>query len=118
MTDTIQTIAEEMGEAVLLEQLAEEAAELAQAALKVARIVRGENPTPVTYHDALMHLIEEIGDNRLCIMTLESIYGSIDTRDIETAKQKRWLDRIKANRYPAPEPVQSYTEGGGTDAEA
>ena len=29
----------------MLEQLAEEAAELSQAALKLARVLRGENPT-------------------------------------------------------------------------
>lgn len=39
---------EYIGKAAMLEQLAEEAAELAQAALKCARIERGENPTPVT----------------------------------------------------------------------
>lgn len=36
---------EAIGRAAMLEQLAEEAAELAQAVLKGARIERGENPT-------------------------------------------------------------------------
>lgn len=36
------------GEPALLEQLAEECSELAQAALKLARLERGENPTPKT----------------------------------------------------------------------
>lgn len=35
-----------IGTAALLEQLAEESAELAQAALKMARKLRNENPTP------------------------------------------------------------------------
>ena len=35
-----------LGEPALLEQLAEECSELAQAALKLARLERGENPTP------------------------------------------------------------------------
>lgn len=39
-------ILEMIGTAALLEQLAEESAELAQAALKMARKLRGENPTP------------------------------------------------------------------------
>ena len=42
-----------------LEQLAEEAAELSQAALKLARVLRGENPTPVTRREVRKHLIEE-----------------------------------------------------------
>ena len=40
-------IIEEIGEAAMLEQLAEECTELAKAALKMARIIRKENPTPV-----------------------------------------------------------------------
>lgn len=37
-----------LGEPALLEQLAEECSELAQAALKLARLERGENPIPKT----------------------------------------------------------------------
>lgn len=37
-------IIEEIGEAAMLEQLAEECTELAKAALKMARIIRKENP--------------------------------------------------------------------------
>ena len=37
---------EAIGSAAMLEQLAEESAELAQAALKAARILRDDNPTP------------------------------------------------------------------------
>ena len=43
---------EKIGEPAMLEQLAEEAAELSHAALKLARIIRGENPTPVTEVEA------------------------------------------------------------------
>ena len=48
---------EKIGKAAMLEQLAEEAAELSQAALKLARVLRGENPTTVTRKEA---------DNTLC----------------------------------------------------
>ena len=41
-------IVETIGSAAVLEQLAEESAELAQAALKLARKLRGVNPTPKT----------------------------------------------------------------------
>jgi hypothetical protein len=46
----------------MLTQLAEEAAELAQAANKMARIIRGTNPTPKTRHAAAMNLVEEFTD--------------------------------------------------------
>lgn len=43
---------EAIGSAAMLEQLAEESAELAQAALKAARILRDDNLTPVTLPEA------------------------------------------------------------------
>ena len=45
-------IIEEIGTASMLEQLAEECNELGKAALKLARIVRKNNPTPVTEEQA------------------------------------------------------------------
>ena len=42
------SILDMIGEPAMYEQLAEEANELAHAAQKMARIQRGENPTPVT----------------------------------------------------------------------
>lgn len=42
-------VLEMIGTAALLEQLAEESAELAQAALKMARKIRNENPTPKSH---------------------------------------------------------------------
>lgn len=49
-------IIEEIGEAAMLEQLAEECTELAKAALKMARIIRKENPTPVTEKEAIANI--------------------------------------------------------------
>ena len=48
MNEVVQMnkIIEQIGECAVLEQLAEECVELAQAALKLARKKRGENPTP------------------------------------------------------------------------
>jgi len=84
-----------IGEAALLEQLAEESAELAQAALKMARKLRGENPTPVTHAEAMEHLREEIGDVRLCLRILDDDIGGMDTSAIEEQKLHRWLDRLE-----------------------
>ena len=50
----------------LLAGLAEEAAELAQAALKLRRTLDGRNPTPVSTGDASRKLNEEFADVLLC----------------------------------------------------
>ena len=46
----------------LYEQLAEEAAELSQAANKMARYLRGVNPTPKTEQEVRSNLVEEYTD--------------------------------------------------------
>lgn len=61
VTGIIVRMAEEKcGEDYLLRQLAEECAELAQAALKVIRTRHGE--TPITPEEARGKLLEEIAD--------------------------------------------------------
>lgn len=87
-------IIKRIGEAAVLEQLAEEAAELAQSALKMARIIRGENPTPVTAAAAYDSLFEEVGDVRLCISVMEGMYGEFDTKEAEEKKLLRWQNRL------------------------
>lgn len=87
-------IVDQIGEAAALEQLAEEATELAHAALKLARITRGENPTPVGRSEALDALIEELGDVRLCAAVLGDLYGSLNTVDTERQKLERWKHRL------------------------
>lgn len=57
----------EIGEEALLEQIAEESAELAQASLKLARKMRGENPTPKTQDECVARVLEEIADVYLTI---------------------------------------------------
>lgn len=59
-------IAKALGEPAVLELLAEECAELAQAALKMARWQRNENPTPKTWPECKLQLEEEMADVTLC----------------------------------------------------
>lgn len=61
MTDK-KSMIDLVGEPATLEQLAEECTELGKAALKLARILRNENPTPVTREDAKANLLEEWTD--------------------------------------------------------
>ena len=82
---------EQIGEAAVYELLAEECAELAKAALKYARILRGENPTPVTLDDALKNVVEEYTD-------LQLVAGDLNLHidwDIMNEKYERWARRLK-----------------------
>ncbi len=87
-------IVERIGSAAVLEQLAEEAVELAHAALKMARVVRGENPTPVNEGAAYYSVVEELADVRLCVSVLEANYGTFVTEHTEAIKYQRWLERL------------------------
>lgn len=88
-------IVSKIGLPATLEQLAEEAAELSKAALKVARVIRGENPTPVGYCQAVDALLEETADVRNCLKVLEDAF-IMDTEKLEGEKLNRWLDRLEA----------------------
>lgn len=78
----------------LLEQLAEECAELGKAALKVARINRGENPTPLLIEDAISNLVEEVGDVRVCLEVLQKKGFDFNTESRERYKMQRWEERL------------------------
>ena len=54
-----------IGLPAMLELLGEESSELAQASLKLARILRGEMPTPVTFSEGAANLFEEMADVNL-----------------------------------------------------
>ena len=80
----------------LLAQLAEEAAELAQAALKMRRVMDGSNPTPVTFERAHNNLLEEICDVETCVAAL--LYNTptaVKVRaDLRAEKLERWAGRL------------------------
>lgn len=82
----------------LLTQLAEEATELSQAALKYrrTRLPGVASPTPTTEQEALADLYEEIADVRACIMILELDGKKVN--DIVRRKAKRWMQRIADSR--------------------
>lgn len=64
------SILDAIGVPAMYEMLAEEATELAHAAQKMARIQRGENPTPVTEEEARENLTEEFTDVIQCALEL------------------------------------------------
>lgn len=89
-----------LGKEEILCQLAEEAAELSQAALKLRRAISQHNPTPMTADEAEKNLREEIADVWVCLnayfpddengMIMDSIF------DVACAKEERWVYRIRS----------------------
>lgn len=78
-------------ETEILAQLAEEASELAQAALKLRRVLDGTNPTPVSREIAEANLIEEYGDVVCCMRELDVMYDV----SLLIKKKDRWISRLK-----------------------
>lgn len=76
----------------LLAGLAEEASELAQAALKLRRVYDGTNPTPVKEEDAQERLYEEMADVKLYCSMLKVNVKYIS--EVMVSKQKRWENRL------------------------
>ena len=90
--ELISCIACRMMQTATLEGLAEECAELAQGALKLARIIRGENPTTVTVQTAMQWVAEEMTDVRLYCDVLGEM--GITPEDSYTAKVQRWMEML------------------------
>lgn len=80
----------------ILCQLAEEAAELSQAALKLRRAIDGQNPTPKTYDECKVRLCEEVADVLVCLEDTDLLDGTdLDMIDVFlTTKHDRWLSRL------------------------
>lgn len=76
--------------AAMLEQLAEEASELSQAALKKARKLREENPTPKSLSEIDNNLSEEATDVELCL----DVLNQKPMLRIYEFKLDRWYRRV------------------------
>lgn len=77
-----------------LAQLAEEAIELAHAALKLRRAMGRENPTPVAPEDAFAQVKEEIADVTLLVHLLYLDTNLTEMEEIRRRKLLRWRDRL------------------------
>ncbi|WP_317302163.1 hypothetical protein [Acidaminococcus timonensis] len=90
----------------LLEQLAEESAELSQAALKLIR-ARGmsQNPTPISEDEAMHSLIEEANDV-LIILVILGLADQSAVRDWH--KLVRWAKRIEKKEERRKENENSW----------
>lgn len=76
-------------------QLAEEAAELAQAAAKYLRARRGKNPTPVSVDEAYRKMREEYIDVINCAYILNlDLSDAVVQNDGALTKLDRWVERL------------------------
>ena len=96
-----QKILSRVGESEVLAQLAEEAAELAQAALKLRRALDDKNPTCASSVEARAALLEELGDIN-CVMNVLGVSRMFPAAEyddvigcVATAKLRRWDERTK-----------------------
>ena len=76
----------------ILAGLAEEATELAHAALKLRRVFDGTNPTPKNEEEAIMDLWEEIADVKIYCSLLDVNPKEISR--IMDEKINRWRERL------------------------
>lgn len=79
----------------LLNQLVEEAAELASAASKMIRIIDGANPTPVTPEAGWKKLLEESADVQVCLGEILSIADWERVAHTREEKENRWMQRLE-----------------------
>ena len=88
-------ILEKLDERTLLEQLAEEASELSQAALKLIRAKElSNNVTPRTEQEVTQNLVEEILDCNLVMSLLCRKDRKLVISMPKINKHKRWAERL------------------------
>lgn len=96
--EMIIKIKQQLSDEELLCQLAEECSELAQAALKMRRVMDGANPTPVNSDEATLAITEEIADVILVLRVLGYHYETWYTELIQNQKLSRWVQRLDEKR--------------------
>lgn len=93
-------VSKEIGLPATLEQCAEECNELSHACLKLARILRKENPTPVPESVAIEALREEAADVMVCIEALikAGIFTHHELTKDMIGKIDRWKFRLEEEK--------------------
>ena len=98
----------------LLLQLAEEAAELGKAALKLERVIDGTNPTPIGIEEASEKVIEEAADVYCVLGLILSAEDHLQIHKIIEKKKERWLQRLEEKENEAEGEIQGKTEGNAS----
>ena len=84
--NTLRRIAEQLGPEEILCQCAEECSELAQAVLKMRRVLVGT--TPLTQSEARVLINEEVADVLNCVEALEAI-SLVDMGRVDQIKEDK-----------------------------
>lgn len=90
--ESIKEIREKVPVPDIFDQLAEEAAELAQAANKMARVMRGTNPANIDEKEAMKNVIEEYTD--IHVVAKDILELQVDGLQADY-KIDRWAKRLK-----------------------
>lgn len=88
-------IHEAVGMPAMMNQMAEECCELAQAALKYRRTLENTNPSPIGEKTAWSRFLEEVADVLVCINELP--IGETDAKTVVrqmVMKKARWKKRL------------------------
>lgn len=95
MNEYKKIVQETLTERDLLEQLAEEAAELSQAALKLIRASgMNKNVTPVSREQAAENLLDEFRD---VMISAEALGIWAGDHRMDSHKWQRWAERVQQN---------------------
>lgn len=88
-------ICEAIGTPALMNQMAEECCELAQAALKYRRTLENVNPSPIGEKTAWVRFLEEVADVMVCIneLPIEEADAKSVVREM-VMKKARWKNRL------------------------
>lgn len=92
--DDLTVIKSHLSRAELWGQLAEEAAELAQAALKMQRLCLGRNLPRKSAEDCIAAVVEEHADVALCFEALEW-QDREARRNVRNYKLHRWAEILR-----------------------
>jgi hypothetical protein len=93
-------IKSQLTEEEILTQLAEEAAELSQAALKMRRAMTNCNPTPKSREECALELTKEVGDVWVCLELLDGILRPVMEKEVDMGlhievRMTRWARRLR-----------------------
>lgn len=96
-TEVSKKVSDILPKTEILAQVAEEASELAQAALKLRRALDGTNPTPKSVEECRKAFEEEYADVVNCIIALDCMDDAAFDRmqKMQHEKEIRWLSCLK-----------------------
>ena len=94
-----------------LDKLSKAANLLSKAALKQRRAITGINPTPKTYEEARVDLMEEAADVYCVLGLLLSAEDHLEIYKIIEKKKERWLNRLEGKTDEHDAEVQRDAEG-------